>query len=46
MNALILTKWLTDYSGRESEAPSIIAQMINNVLRGGEINGSALFGER
>ena len=47
MTAFIVSKWLTDYTGREHEAPSIITQMINNVLRGGEVSGSPLlFGGR
>ena len=29
MNALIITKWVTDWSGNESQAPSVIAIMIN-----------------
>ena len=44
MDAFIVSKWLTDYSGREKEAPSVITQMINNVLKGGEVHGSALLG--
>jgi V-type ATPase 116kDa subunit family len=45
MDVFIVSKWLTDYSGREHEAPSIITQMINNVLKGGEIHGSPLLGQ-
>lgn len=45
MDILIVAKWLTDYSGREHLAPSIITQMINNVLKGGEIHGTHLLGE-
>jgi len=44
MDAMIVTKWLTDYTGKESKAPSIITQMINNALNGGQIDGEALFG--
>lgn len=44
MDYMIVAKWLTDYSGRESNAPSIIGQMINNVLKGGVIDGSPLVG--
>ena len=44
MDLMIIIKWLTDYTGRENEAPSIITQMINNALNGGVINGSALIG--
>jgi hypothetical protein len=44
MDAFIVSKWLTDYSGRENEAPSVITQMINNVLKGGEVHGSSLLG--
>jgi len=42
MDALIISKWLTNWQGRESEAPSIIAQMISNVLSGGEVQGTPL----
>ena len=44
MDLMIILKWLTDYTGRESQAPSIITQMINNALKGGEINGAPLIG--
>ena len=44
MDLMIIAKWLTDWTGREGKAPSIITQMINNMLKGGEINGSPLFG--
>lgn len=39
MDALIIIKWLTDYTGRESEAPSIINTMINIPLKGAYIEG-------
>lgn len=39
MDALIIVKWLTDYSGKENLAPSIITTMINMALNGGKING-------
>jgi V-type H+-transporting ATPase subunit a len=32
MDTLIVAKWLTDYSGRESQAPSIVSSMINMFL--------------
>lgn len=35
MNLMIILKWLTDWTGRESLAPGVITQMINNVLAGG-----------
>ena len=44
MDLLIIIKWLTNYSGHESLAPSIISQTINNFLSFGKINGSALIG--
>ena len=44
MDLLIILKWLTNWSGREHEAPSVITQMINVALKGGEINGSPLVG--
>jgi V-type H+-transporting ATPase subunit a len=37
MDLMIICKWLTDFTGRESEAPSIITNMINMALAGGEI---------
>lgn len=45
MDALIISKWLIDWKGKESEAPSIITQMINNILKGGEVLGSPLLAE-
>lgn len=42
MDCLIIVKWLTDYSGKEHEAPSIITTMINMFLNGGVINGRPL----
>ena len=36
MNFLIFKKWNTDYSGIESESPSIIGVMINLGLNGGK----------
>lgn len=45
MDLLIILKWLTNWSGREHEAPSVITQMINVALKGGEINGSPLVGD-
>lgn len=44
MDLLIITKWLTDYSGHEHEAPSIISTMINMALNGGIINGRPFIG--
>jgi V-type H+-transporting ATPase subunit a len=44
MDVLILSKWLTDWTGREHLAPSIITQMINNVLKQGEIHLTPLLG--
>ena len=37
MDAMIIVKWLTDWTGRESQAPSIISTMIAVVLSGGSI---------
>jgi V-type H+-transporting ATPase subunit a len=37
MDLLIVLKWLTDYSGRENEAPSIIQSMIGMFLNGGAL---------
>ena len=44
MDIMIILKWLTDWSGREGQAPSVITQMINIALKGGEINGTPLLG--
>jgi V-type H+-transporting ATPase subunit a len=44
MDVLIILKWTTDWKGREFQAPSIISQVINNMLKGGEIEGHPLFG--
>ena len=44
MDLLIILKWLTNWEGKENLAPSVITQMINVALKGGEINGSALVG--
>ena len=44
MDLLIISKWLTDWTGVEGRAPSIITQMINNVLKGGEIHLTPLLG--
>lgn len=35
---MIICKWLTDFSGRESFAPSVITNMINMGLSGGAID--------
>lgn len=37
MDWLIIAKWITDFTGRESEAPSIIGIMINMALNGGAV---------
>lgn len=41
MDMLIIIKWLTNYEGKESLAPSIINTMINIPLKGGLIEGEA-----
>jgi len=46
MDLLIVLKWLTDWKGNEGKAPSIISQVINNMLKGGELVGDPLFGEK
>lgn len=38
MDLMIICKWLTDFTGRESQAPSVITNMINMALAGGEID--------
>ncbi len=42
MDLLILVKWLTDFTGNESEAPSIITNMINMALSFGTVSGQEL----
>lgn len=42
MDLLIIVKWLTDWTGREGDAPSIITQMINNIIKGGMVDETAL----
>lgn len=37
MDVLIILKWVTDFTGRESEAPSVISTMINMFLAGGAV---------
>ena len=37
MDMMIIAKWLTDFTGRENEAPSIISNMIDMALNGGAI---------
>lgn len=39
MDLMIIIKWLTDYTGKENEAPSIINTMINIPLKGAYIEG-------
>jgi len=34
---LIIFKWLTDFTNREHEAPSVITTMINMALNGGAL---------
>lgn len=37
MDLMIIAKWCTDFSGKESESPSIIANMISMALNGGVV---------
>lgn len=37
MDWLIIAKWITDFSGREHEAPAIITTMIDMGLNGGKV---------
>ena len=37
MDLLIICKWLTDFTGKESMAPSVITTMIDMALSGGAI---------
>jgi V-type H+-transporting ATPase subunit a len=45
MDLMIITKWMTDWTGREAGAPPVIATMIGMFLRFGQIpdNTEALF---
>lgn len=38
MDLMIICKWMTDFTGRESQAPSVITNMINMALAGGHID--------
>ena len=38
MDLLIFVKWLTDYTGKENRAPSVISTMINMALNGGKVD--------
>lgn len=42
MDLLIVLKWLTNWEGNSHNAPSIISQMINVALKGGEVQGAPL----
>lgn len=46
MDLMIIQKWTTDWTGKENEAPSIISQVINNMLKGGEVIGAPLVGDK
>ena len=39
MDCLIVIKWLTNYTGKTNQAPSIITTMVGMFLGGGEIKG-------
>lgn len=43
MSYLIIAKWLIDWRGNESYAPSIINQMINLPLRAGSVGETPLW---
>jgi V-type H+-transporting ATPase subunit a len=45
MDLMIILKWLTDWKGKEGMAPSIITQMINIAIKGGEVAGDPLVGD-
>ena len=42
MDLIIFVKWLTNFWGKEGEAPSIITFMINMGLNGGAVTGQQL----
>ena len=43
MDALIIVKWLTNYTGVEHSAPSVITTMINIPLSYAKIDGTPFF---
>lgn len=43
MVILIFIKWNTDFTNRTQEAPSILTIMLNYGLKGGEVDGTALY---
>lgn len=44
MDYMIVAKWTTDWAGKEHLAPSIITQVIDNLLKGGRVQGAPLIG--
>jgi len=38
MDLMIIAKWLTDFTGRESQAPGVISMMIGMALNGGAVD--------
>jgi V-type H+-transporting ATPase subunit a len=46
MDFLIIMKWNTDWTGNEHAAPSIISQVISNMLKGGQVVGDPLIGTK
>lgn len=44
MDLLIISKWLTDWTGNEKNAPSIVANMIGMTLGGGKVIGAPILG--
>lgn len=45
MCLMIIIKWLTDWSGREGSAPSIITLLMKIFLDKGSVDGKPLWGE-
>ena len=46
MDILIIAKWLTNYGNNVGQAPSVITNMINLALNGGEITGQPFLGSK
>jgi V-type H+-transporting ATPase subunit a len=43
MDVMIVTKWFTDYSGKEYDAPSLISLMVGMFIEKGKVTGRPLF---
>jgi hypothetical protein len=43
MDVMIVKKWLTDYTDKENDAPSLISTMVGMFLEQGKVTGRPLF---